>query len=76
MSTQTVKVTGMTCHHCVMSVTEEVGEIPGVTNVTVDLVADGASTVTITSDEPISDEQISAAVTEAGYAIAPPHSLL
>ena len=42
MSTTTYTVKGMTCGHCVGSVTEEVGEIPGVTNVDVDL-ATGAA---------------------------------
>ncbi len=37
MSTVTVTVTGMTCGHCASSVREEVGSIPGVTAVDVDL---------------------------------------
>lgn len=76
MSTQTVRVAGMTCHHCVMSVTEEVSEIAGVTGVDVDLVAGGTSTVTITADSPVTDEAIAAAVTEAGYAVVNPNTLL
>ena len=39
MSTATYPVTGMTCAHCVASVTEEVAEVPGVTDVAVDLEA-------------------------------------
>ena len=35
MSTATYTVTGMTCAHCVMSVTEEVSEVAGVTAVAV-----------------------------------------
>ncbi|MFI2250263.1 heavy-metal-associated domain-containing protein, partial [Rhodococcus sp. NPDC019609] len=35
MSTNTVTVTGMTCGHCVSSVREEIGNIPGVTAVDV-----------------------------------------
>ncbi len=76
MSTQTVNVAGMTCHHCVMSVTEEVSEIAGVTGVDVDLVAGGTSKVTITADAPVTDEAIAAAVTEAGYAVVNPNTLL
>ncbi len=76
MSTQTVAVQGMTCGHCVKSVTEEVSAIPGVTDVAVDLVNGGTSTVTITAAEPVSDEAIAAAIDEAGYTIAPPRSLL
>lgn len=76
MSTQTVAVQGMTCGHCVKAVTEEVSAIPGVTDVAVDLVNGGTSTVTITAAEPVSDEAIAAAIDEAGYTIAPPRSLL
>ena len=76
MSTQTVAVQGMTCGHCVKAVTDEVSAIPGVTDVAVDLVNGGTSTVTITAAEPVSDEAIAAAVDEAGYTVAPPRSLL
>ena len=62
--TQTWTVTGMTCEHCVASVTEEVGEIAGVRNVAVDL---ATGKVTIASDEPIPADKVAAAVTEAGY---------
>jgi copper chaperone len=63
-STATYTVSGMTCGHCVSSVTEEVATIPGVTDVQVDL-ASGA--VTITSDNPVEDAAVRAAVDEAGY---------
>ena len=78
MSTQTidVNVAGMTCGHCVRSVQEEIRALPGVTDVHVDLVAGGTSQVTITSTEPLSDEDVTAAVIEAGYSIAPPRSLI
>ncbi len=76
MSTQTVAVQGMTCGHCVKAVTDEVSAIPGVTDVAVDLVNGGTSTVTITADEPVSDEAVAAAIDEAGYTIAPPRSLI
>ena len=57
-------VTGMTCGHCVASVTEEVKEIAGVTDVRVDL-ASGA--LQVTSDQPLPDTAVKAAVEEAGY---------
>jgi len=60
-------VTGMTCAHCVASVTEEVQEVPGVTAVDVDL-ATGA--LTVTSSGPVDAEAVRAAVDEAGYALA------
>ena len=65
-STQTYTVTGMTCQHCVASVTEEVLEIAGVTDVAVDL---SAGSVVVTSGEPIADDAVRAAVEEAGYAL-------
>ncbi|OUE27187.1 heavy-metal-associated domain-containing protein [Clavibacter michiganensis] len=67
MTTTTFPVTGMTCAHCVASVTEEVGELPGVASVAVDLVVGGASTVTVESDRPLDPEAVRAAVDEAGY---------
>ncbi|MFE6647873.1 heavy-metal-associated domain-containing protein [Nocardioides sp. NPDC057772] len=67
MSTQNFTVVGMTCGHCVASVTEEVTEIAGVSNVDVDL---ASGNVTVTSSEPISDDAIRAAVEEAGYSLA------
>ncbi|MBW8025354.1 copper chaperone [Clavibacter michiganensis subsp. michiganensis] len=67
MTTTTFPVTGMTCEHCVASVTEEVGELPGVASVAVDLVAGGESTVTVESDQPLDPEAVRAAVDEAGY---------
>lgn len=78
MSTQTISVgvQGMTCGHCVRSVDEELRAIPGVTDVKVDLVSGATSQVTITSEQPISDDAIKGAVEEAGYAVAPPRSLL
>lgn len=68
MSTATASypVTGMSCAHCVGAVTEELTALPGVTAVNVKLVAGGTSTVTITSDTPIGDDQVAAALGEAG----------
>lgn len=65
--TSTYTVTGMTCGHCVSSVTEEVQEIPGVENVDV-VLETGA--VTITSAEPIDGAAVRAAVEEAGYQLS------
>ncbi|ABW15095.1 Heavy metal transport/detoxification protein [Parafrankia sp. EAN1pec] len=64
MSTTTYTVTGMTCAHCVASVTEELGEIVGVTNVAVDL---GSGAVTVTSDRQLDPATVRTAVEEAGY---------
>ncbi|UNX53342.1 cation transporter [Georgenia sp. TF02-10] len=67
MTTSTFTVTGMTCGHCVSSVAEEVGKLTGVQNVDVDLVAGGASTVTVTSVGELALDEVRAAVDEAGY---------
>ena len=67
MQSSTYTVTGMTCGHCVSSVTEEVQEIPGV--VSVEVVLDTGS-VTITSAEPLDRAAVRAAVEEAGYQLA------
>lgn len=64
MSTATYTVTGMTCGHCVSSVTEEVEQIPGVTAVDVDL---ETGNVTVTSEAPLDAAQVKGAVEEAGY---------
>ncbi|KRB77691.1 hypothetical protein ASE01_05675 [Nocardioides sp. Root190] len=66
-STQTFTVTGMTCGHCVASVTEEVQEITGVEDVAVDL---PTGAVTITSAVPLDETAVQAAVEEAGYHLA------
>ena len=58
-------VKGMTCDHCVLSVTEEVSEVPGVDSVDVDLDS-GRMTVTGAG---YSDDSIAAAVEEAGYEV-------
>lgn len=64
MTTSTYTVTGMTCDHCVRAVGSEVGQIPGVTGVQVDL---ATGRVTVTSDGPVDDAAVRAAVDEAGY---------
>jgi copper chaperone len=65
--TQTYTVSGMTCGHCVASVTEEVQEIPGVQDVSV-VLETGA--VTVISEKEIDDAAVRAAVEEAGYQVA------
>ncbi len=67
MSTTTnYPITGMTCGHCAGAVTDELTALPGVTEVNVDLAAGGTSTVTVTSDAPLRDEQVGGALDEAG----------
>lgn len=67
MNTATYTVSGMTCEHCVRAVDEELSSLEGVTAVVVDLVPSGMSTVSVTSDQPLPEAEIAAAVDEAGY---------
>ncbi len=72
MSNQTgrttqITVTGMTCDHCVASVTEELLDVAGVSEVRVDL---ATGTVAVTSTRPLDAGAVRAAVTAAGYALA------
>jgi copper chaperone CopZ len=62
--TREYTVNGMTCHHCVLSVTEEVGELAGVERVDVDL----ASGRLVVLGE-VDDAAVRAAVDEAGYEV-------
>jgi copper chaperone len=62
---RTYAVSGMSCQHCVMSVTEEVAEVTGVDGVLVDL---PAGVLTVTGDG-FTDEAVRTAVAEAGYEV-------
>ena len=66
MTEKIYTVTGMTCEHCANAVTGEVGKVDGVDTVAVDL---ESGHVTVTGNG-YTDEQIAAAVDEAGYAVA------
>jgi len=66
MSTTTWTVQGMTCGHCVASVTEEISAIPGVSDVAVEL---ETGLVTVTAETDPSTEAVAAAVDEAGYTL-------
>lgn len=71
MSTQTstYAVDGMTCGHCVQSVTTELSALPGVKDVIVDLNAGATSQVTVVSEEPLPADAVRTAVDEAGYTL-------
>ena len=66
MTTATFTVDGMTCGHCVASVTEELTGLDGVTGVEVDL---GTGRVVLTSDAAVDAADIARAVDEAGYRV-------
>ncbi|MEY2989368.1 MAG: hypothetical protein RLZZ163_284 [Actinomycetota bacterium] len=65
--TTTYTVRGMTCGHCVNAVTEELLSIMGVTDVDIDLVEGGDSTVRVTSTDPLDPTRVRVAIDEAGY---------
>ena len=67
MTTASYTVVGMTCGHCVNAVTEEVAAVPGVTAVEVDLASGG---LTVTSEAPVDETAVRAAVEKAGYEVA------
>lgn len=69
MTTIVLDVTGMTCQNCVNHVSQDLGELSGVTGVDVALDAGGASTVTVTSEADLDDAALREAVDEAGYAV-------
>lgn len=61
----------MTCGHCAGHVTTELKAVAGVSDVTVDLVAGGTSTVRVDADHELTDAEVTAALDEAGnYALA------
>ena len=64
MSTTTYRVDGMTCDHCMRAVIQEVGALPGVRDVTVDL---PSGQVTVRAERDLTEQELSAAVDEAGY---------
>jgi len=66
MTTQTYAVTGMTCGHCEQAVSSELRNLDGVTDVSVDLVAGGTSSVTVTGTQLLAQAQVAAALDEAG----------
>lgn len=69
-TTTELQVTGMTCGHCVTSVTKELSALDGVTGVNVNLVVGGLSTVTVQSEAPLATDAVAAAIDEAGYELA------
>jgi copper chaperone CopZ len=60
-------VKGMTCDHCVRAVTTEVTKLPAVTGVEIDL---GSGHLSVTSDGAVDQNEVRAAVEEAGYELS------
>ena len=66
-SSPSYQVTGLTCGHCVKSVTRALQALPQVDDVQIDLAAGGVSTVTVTGAVP--PEMVRRAIEEAGYTV-------
>ncbi len=58
-----ITITGMTCGHCEMSVTNEIATLEGVEGVKVN----HASGTAVVASTGVTDEQFTEAVEEAGY---------
>ncbi len=65
--TETFSIAGMSCDHCVQSVTKELTQLDRVTAVTVDL---DAGTATVTSAAPLARSAVEAAIDEAGFELS------
>ncbi|HJH29401.1 MAG TPA: copper chaperone [Methanosarcinaceae archaeon] len=65
MTHETIKVEGMSCGHCQMTVNKAITSVAGVSNVEVNL-KDGQATVDFDESKTNTDT-IKAAVVEAGY---------
>ena len=61
-----IKIQGMNCQHCVMSVNKALNSIPGLTNVRVNLVTGEA---TFENTRNVSQDKICQAVEDAGYKV-------
>jgi copper chaperone len=67
MASNTYSVTGMSCGHCAGAVQGELGRLPGVTGVDVDL---ELGRVTVISEGRLDAAAVRAAIEEAGYDLA------
>jgi len=68
VSSTTFQVAGMTCEHCRRAVQQEIGRVPGVQRVDVDL---ATGTVTVFAHRPVDRADVAAAADEAGFALVP-----
>jgi len=74
MKNTTVVVEGMTCQHCVGSVTAELMKLSGVTQVRVDLRPGERSSVVVESEGELAQSDLESAIDEAGYQVVHPHA--
>jgi len=62
----TIKVKGMSCQHCVMSVTKALGQLEGIKNVQVDL---AKGEVRFDNTKEVASNRIEKAISDAGYEV-------
>lgn len=67
METHSIMVTGMSCDHCASAVRAEIGALPGVAEVDVDV---AAGKVRITAEPVPDDAALRKAIEAAGYEFA------
>ena len=65
-TTQRFEATGLTCGHCAKAVSEELLALEGVLDAQVEVVEGGASTVTVITERDLTDDEVVAALDEAG----------
>ena len=61
-----LKVKGMTCQHCVMSVTKALNQLDGIKNVQIDL---AKGEVRFDNTKSLASDRIQKAITDAGYEV-------
>lgn len=64
MTTTEYQVTGMSCGHCETAIRTEISEIPGVTDIDVSA---ATGRLAVTTEKPVDEAAVIAAVDEAGY---------
>ena len=62
----TLRVKGMSCQHCVMSVTKALGQLEGIKNVQVDL---AKGEVRFDNSKEVASIRIDKAISDAGYEV-------
>lgn len=65
----TLSIDGMTCHNCVSHVQRALSGLPEVEEVSTTLAAGGTSTVLVTLNGDVTDEQLSDLIAEEGYTL-------
>ncbi|MDR2742055.1 MAG: copper ion binding protein [Treponema sp.] len=65
MEKAVLRVDGMSCDHCVKTITKAVGELPSVKNVAIDIKGGTVSFMFDPAKSPL--ENVEAVITDAGY---------